>query len=140
MKTSNTFTRENKKPPYSKMNTEDEKTRGTTSIYRNLAITAFPSANQHSRSVTGTPVAAYSVNPFGALLAECIQQERPHCLAPPDNSLKASKMPTCFCSNAFFSILSHSDNEVKSKIRIFYIFLESEKFLLLFVKNCCIIV
>ena len=34
-------------------------TRGTTSIYRFLTIAAFQSVKQHSRSVTGTPVAAY---------------------------------------------------------------------------------
>ena len=33
--------------------------RGTTSIYRFLTITAFSSVKQHSCSMTGTPVAAY---------------------------------------------------------------------------------
>ncbi len=44
------------------MNTEDGINRGTTSIYRYLAITAFKSVKQHSGSVTGTPVAAYLNN------------------------------------------------------------------------------
>ena len=48
-----------KRPPYSSLNTEDEITRGTTSIYRFLTITALKSVRQHSGSITGTPVAAY---------------------------------------------------------------------------------
>ena len=66
------------------------KTRGTTSVYRCLATAALESVKQHSRSVTGTPVAAYLVYPFGAQLTGCIHRGLPCCLAPTDNSLKAA--------------------------------------------------
>lgn len=40
-------------------------------------------------AVTGRPVAAYSENPFGALLSKCIQSKTYCRLAPTADSLKA---------------------------------------------------
>ena len=46
------------------------------------------------------------LDPFGALLAGCIQPKSFHCLAPPDNSLKVLLWPTCSCSNALWAYYS----------------------------------
>ena len=93
--------RQKNSPLLSEENAEDEKiSRGTTSVCRSLAIATFTSVSQHSRSVTGTPVAAY-LKMFGALLAGGILQKFRHCLAPTDSSLKTFDLLTCSCSNAF---------------------------------------
>ena len=57
------------------MNTEDEKTRGTTSVYRSLTKAAFESVYQHSVLLREHPLQPTWSTPFGALLAGGIQSE-----------------------------------------------------------------
>jgi len=115
------------RPPYSNLEYRGRDiSRGTTSVYRFLAITALESVKQHSCSVTGTPVAAYLKISFVRCTARRMYSVwGSHYLAPTGNSLQGSSKLTYSSSNAFNScILLLYTNKVKTYLYFKFIFIQ----------------